>query len=254
MEFRVTVRDIHNGQYGCTDEDNTIITTVATAGPFLVTSQNSGGSWAEGSMQTITWNVANTTASPVSCANVKISLSYDGGFTYPAVLLASTPNDGSADVQVPPGTTADGRIMVSAVGNIFFDINNQDITIVPGVPNFTISLNPNMINECNDGTVQTTVTVGSFMGFNNPVTLSLLNPPPGAGIAFIPSVVVPGNTSTLTISNLTGLFGNYTPVVRGSSTTGNIDVSFPLTLTTPAPAPAVEAAPPTEPTQPPRAP
>lgn len=240
MEFRVTVRDIHNGQYGCTDEDNTIITTVATAGPFVVTSQNTGASWAEGSEQTITWNVANTTASPVSCANVKISLSYDGGFTYPEVLLANTPNDGSAEVTIPAGTTAAGRIMVSAVGNIFFDINNQHITITPGLPNFTLSINPEQIDECNEGSVETVVSVGSFMGFSDVVNLTLLNAPPGASVTFIPSVVIPGGTSTLTISNIGNLFGTYMPVIRGNSSTGDIDVPFPVTLTTPAAAPALQ--------------
>ena len=42
MEFKVVVRDFYNSMYGCTDEDNTIITTTATSGPFTVTSQNPG--------------------------------------------------------------------------------------------------------------------------------------------------------------------------------------------------------------------
>ena len=41
----------------------------------------------------MTWNVANTTAAPVSTANVEIALSVDGGYTFPYILAASTPND-----------------------------------------------------------------------------------------------------------------------------------------------------------------
>ena len=229
MEFRVTVRD-YNGLYGCTDEDNMTVTTAASAGPFTVTSQNSGATWLEGSNQTITWNVANTTASPVNCSHVEIRLSYDGGFTYPVLVASSEPNDGSATIVVPAGTTTDARVMVKALNNIFFDINNSDITIEQGLPNFVMELNPSSVTECNDGTVQTTVMVGSIMGFDDPVTLTLLNPPPGAVAVFVPQIVAPGNSSALTITNLSGLSGSYTPIVKGSSTTGDQNVNFPITL------------------------
>lgn len=242
MEFRVTVRDKYDETYGCTDEDNTIITVSATSGPFTVTSQNTGATWLEQTTQTITWNVANTTASPVSCANVEIRLSYDGGFTYPTVLAESTPNDGSHTVTIPVGTTSAARVMVKAVDNIFFDINNANITIDPGVPNFTLALTPPSVAECNDGSVETTVNVGSFMGFSNPVSLTVNNLPPGASASFNPAVVLPGNTSTLTISNLGSLFGSYIPVVRGTSTAGSKDLNFPVTLLMPpASAPALVA-------------
>ncbi|MEO6131547.1 MAG: zinc-dependent metalloprotease family protein, partial [Saprospiraceae bacterium] len=229
MNFRMTVRDYHTIA-GCTKEDNIIVTSVAAAGPFTVTSQNASTSWTEGSNQTITWNVANTTAAPVSCANVDIRLSVDGGFTYPTALSLNEPNDGSAIVAIPAGTTSLGRVMVKASNNIFFDINNVNITIAAGLPNFTISLNPSSLTKCNDGTAQTTVIVGQFMGFNDPVTLTLLNAPPGANISFLPPVVIPGNNSTLTLTNLLPLSGTFTPTVRGTSSTGNKDAIFTLTL------------------------
>ncbi len=128
MTFRMTVRDYHNVA-GCTDEDDVVVTTNSNAGPFIITSQNTGATWYEGTLQTITWNVANTTASPVSCANVDIRLSYDGGFTYPGVLSLNETNDGSAVVTIPVGLTSTGRVMVKGSNNIFFDINNQNITL-----------------------------------------------------------------------------------------------------------------------------
>ncbi len=233
MEFRVTVRDLYDGTFGCTGEDNVIITTTATSGPFTVTSQNTTTVWLEGEDRTITWNVANTTASPVNCSHVDIKLSYDGGYTYPVTLSANETNDGSATVSIPPGTTTQGRIMVIASNNVFFDINNAHITINPGLPNFTMALEPAVLVECNQGSVMTTVEVGQFMGFTDPVTLSILNLPPGANAQFVPQVVIPGSTSTLTISNLSGLFGTYIPVVRGTSTTGPKDVNFSITLLAP---------------------
>jgi hypothetical protein len=65
-------------------------------------------------------SVANTNASPVSCANVNILISTNGGATY-TVLLANTPNDGSQAITVPntPSTTC--RIMVICSNGYFFD-------------------------------------------------------------------------------------------------------------------------------------
>jgi hypothetical protein len=135
LKFRLTVRDnspysstapIKVGQSQFTDMT---VTVSSASGPFAVTAPNTAVSWAGGSTQTITWSVASTTATPVSCANVKISLSTDGGLTFPTVLAASTPNDGTEALVIPttPSTTA--RIKVEAVGNIFFDISNTNFTI-----------------------------------------------------------------------------------------------------------------------------
>jgi hypothetical protein len=93
---------------GQTQFDDIAVTVTNTSGPFQITSPNTSVIWAGGSAQTITWDVANTTAAPVSCANVKISLSTDGGITFTTTLLASTPNDGTQSVTLPalPTTSA----------------------------------------------------------------------------------------------------------------------------------------------------
>ncbi len=137
LNFRLTVRD--NAPYsstapvsvGQTQFDDMVVTVSNTSGPFVVTAPNTAVSWAGNSTQTITWSVANTTAAPVSCANVMISISTNGGTTF-STLVASTPNDGSQAVTIPntPSTTA--RIKVEAVGNIFFDISNTNFTITAG--------------------------------------------------------------------------------------------------------------------------
>ena len=75
----------------------------------------------------MTWDVASTDAAPVSAANVKISLSTDGGHTYPFVLAASTPNDGSQTVIVPNVATTQARVKIEAVGNVFFDVSNAEL-------------------------------------------------------------------------------------------------------------------------------
>jgi len=135
LNFRLTVRD--NAPYsstapvsvGQTQFADMVVTVTNTSGPFAVSAPNTAVSWAGNSTQTVTWSVANTTATPVSCANVKISLSTDGGQTFPTVLLASTPNDGSQALVIPNTPTTTARIKVQAVGNIFFDISNTNFTI-----------------------------------------------------------------------------------------------------------------------------
>ena len=56
-------------------------------------------------------------AAPVNAANVKISLSTDGGETYPTTILASTPNDGSESVTVYGRATRRARIRIVSLSN-----------------------------------------------------------------------------------------------------------------------------------------
>jgi hypothetical protein len=135
LHFRFTARD---GRGGTNSADTTLL-LANTAGPFLVTSPNTAVTYKGNSTQTVTWNPANTDIAPVSTANVKISLSTDGGYTYPDVLATSTANDGSEPVTLPNVSTTKARVKVEAVNNIFFDLSNADFTI-QGVPDVTNSL------------------------------------------------------------------------------------------------------------------
>ncbi|MDN3694626.1 M12 family metallo-peptidase [Chryseobacterium tructae] len=137
MEFRLTVRD-NNAGCGGVANDDAIITVDGNSGPFKVTAPNTAVTWTANSTQTITWDVANTTAAPVNCSNVSILLSTDGGLTYPTTLVASTPNDGSESITIPDINTTTARIMVVGAGNVFFNIN---------LINFTISKDVLAVNE-----------------------------------------------------------------------------------------------------------
>ncbi len=125
LNFKLTARDGSGGVNSATTQ----LVLAPGAGPFLVTAPNAAGTLNGASMQTVTWAVANTNAAPVNAANVKISLSTDGGSTYPVVLAASTPNDGSQAVMLPNTATSMARVKVEAVGNVFFDISNANFTI-----------------------------------------------------------------------------------------------------------------------------
>lgn len=153
LNFAFVVRDndINGGQ---TADDLMKVTVASGAGPFAVTSQNANGIiWNEGSTQTITWNVANTTASPVSTQNVDIFLSKDMGFTYPITLATGVPNNGSANVIIPTGSaTTTARVMVRGAGNIFYAINSKNVQIdisngINELNSDNISVYPNPTND-----------------------------------------------------------------------------------------------------------
>lgn len=154
LNFRLTVRDNRAGGGAVADTSTSVIVD-SRAGPFMVKSFNAPGTAVVGgSTQTVTWDVARTglfeadTPGPdpdgVDIENVQILYSTDGGTvpdgtlgdgvsTFDTVLLASTPNDGSAEVVIPDVVTKRGRIMVMAIGSTFFDVNNADVEVTPGV-------------------------------------------------------------------------------------------------------------------------
>ncbi|MEJ5106953.1 reprolysin-like metallopeptidase [Chryseobacterium sp. MYb328] len=130
LNFRFTTRDNKAGGSG-NNSDDAVITVNSTAGPFAVTSQNSATTYTGGSSQTVTWDVAGTTANGVNTANVDILWSTDSGNTW-TTLLSATPNDGSQAVTIPNASTTTGRLMVKGSNHIFFDVNNANISVNAG--------------------------------------------------------------------------------------------------------------------------
>lgn len=131
MNFQVVVRDNRSGGGGLVTATSAV-TIDSASGPFVVTAPNTAVNVVGGSSLNVTWNVAGTSAAPVSAANVKVSLSTDGGNTFPTVLAASAPNNGSTTVTLPNTATTTARIKVEAVGNIFFDISDANFTVTAG--------------------------------------------------------------------------------------------------------------------------
>ncbi len=132
MRWRVTIRDNAAGGAGVNSGETTL-TVVDTGSPFRVTAPNAPGASFSGQVN-VSWDVAGTTSAPINCNAVRILLSTDGGFTFPTILAASLPNSGSAQVALPNINTTTARIKVEAVGNVFFDISDNDFAIVPSGP------------------------------------------------------------------------------------------------------------------------
>jgi len=128
--MRLTARDF-NANAGGVSCAEMALTVDEDAGPFVVSVANDPNiAYQSGENVTVTWDVNNTDVSPINCSNVEILFSSDGGMTYPITLAASTDNDGSHLVAMPANGTSQGRIKVKAINNYFFDINDEDITII----------------------------------------------------------------------------------------------------------------------------
>lgn len=184
LHFRLTARDNRVGGGGVNSAFYEIYVTTE-AGPFLVTAPNEALSWLAGETQTVTWDVANTTAAPVSCSDVSVDLSLDGGYTYPISLLATTPNDGSEDITVPGIPTTTARVRVACLTNIFFDISNADFTIL--APDLSIAM-----------THTGELLAGQPVTFT--VTVSNVGGGPSAGVITVSDTLPTG----LTASSLSG--------------------------------------------------
>ena len=163
LTFKMTVRDILNGNGCVTFPDDTIhidAKATSTFKGFSVTSQNTTGlSYTGGTAQTVTWDNVGSNAAPVSCANVIIYMSVDGGNTWPYT-VGTFPNTGTASVTVPnpTSTTPKGRFKVKGSGNIFFNVNKDNFTVVnnPSLPSgistvtaqqFNVNVYPNPATE-----------------------------------------------------------------------------------------------------------
>ena len=227
LNFRLTARDGKGG----VNSAATVLTLATAAGPFLVTSPNTAVVYKGGSTQTVTWNVAGTDVAPVSTSSVKITLSADGGNTFPYVLAASTANDGSETVSLPNIGTTQARVKIEAVGNIFFDVSNSNFTVqaLPVVTNdapaggafvqYSDALAPAVTISATDADTAGSALTASATGL--PAGLSLAVASTGA------------NARTWTVAgNVSGAPGTYNVVVTVTDdTAGTATTSFTIVVT-----------------------
>jgi len=131
LHFTLTGRDNAAAGSAQTYTDNMIVTVASFAGPFAITSHvNDGVSWWQGLSETVTWSVNNTNTLQGSTA-VNIKLSTDGGVTFPIVLAANTPNDGSETIVLPTSvpSSKNCRILIEPTANIYYAINSKPFAV-----------------------------------------------------------------------------------------------------------------------------
>ncbi|WP_233513769.1 M12 family metallo-peptidase [Micromonospora craterilacus] len=235
MHFKLTARDGRLGGGGIGSADVAVV-LAPNAGPFLVTSQGSAAVLDGASTQSVTWDVAGTDVAPVNVGQVRITLSADGGETFPHVLAESTPNTGSATVTLPNVATERARIRIEAVGNIFFDVNDAEFTIraVPVVTNdapaggasvqYSDALSPTVTVTATDADTAGAALTASAVGL--PAGLALtLSDTSGAD-------TLPGTRSWTVTGTTVAAPGDYPVTVTVSDGTGlAASTSFAITVT-----------------------
>lgn len=242
MSFIVTIRDNGAAGYGCTVQDQTDITVVASAG-FAVNAPNGGEVWNSGQSETVSWDVAGTgNGTAVDCEMVDVVLSTDGGITFDQ-LLATVPNTGTAVITAPAITETDARIMIRCNGNIFFDVGDADFSIEQTDYNYTVTAGT--ATACNGAAgADFTFELESLQGYTGTISYTALNLPAGAGSAFNPaSATLAAGASqavTLTVNNLSGITpGEYTFQVETDDGVSIKSEDFVLTIQDPLSAPVL---------------
>jgi hypothetical protein len=213
MHFRLSARDQFPTGGGYAFDDVTL-TLSASAGPFLVTSRGTAGSPVDaGTTENVVWDVAGTNSATYA-TNVKLTLSIDGGETFPYVLAASTANDGTEQVTWPNVTTTKARVKVEAVGNYFYDVNNADFTI-NGPVTVTTPGNPSV--QYSDPIAATTVFNASSPNEDGDQLTAVVTG-------------LPGVTATRTTASADGVRpGTASFTLTGPVTSG--PGTYPMTLT-----------------------
>ncbi len=190
-----------------------------------------GITWQGFNFETITWNVANTTASPISASTVDIFLSLDNGQNYDIQLADDVANNGSFTTQVPNIETSIARIMVINSGGTFFDISNNSFDIEVVESGFFFMAEELETTVCQDFPAVLNFSIQEIGMFDGDITLQTTESPVDSDLLFSTETAVVGESFSLTLSDLQNVEpGIYTVTVVGVSDDLTNDVSVQLTV------------------------
>ncbi len=229
MNFALTVRD-NSTEGGQVASDEVSVRVSNAAGPFVVTSQAASETYSAGSIQTVTWDVANTDSPPVNAQFVQIFLSIDGGVTYPFELSEKAANDGSHEVLLPGNATTTARIMVKGRNNVFFGVNSGNFTIEESP--VVLQFEDLAFDVCQPADEVIPFVYQTYGGFNEEVTFSALGLPGALTASFAPGTATANGTPVdLTISNTTSVAeGSYPIQVRATAPSFTQEITIVLNV------------------------
>lgn len=155
LHYAVSVRDNNPNRPLNISAENTV--TVGNDGPFKFKGLSNSSVMYNNASNTISWDVANTNLAPYNAANVKIEYSTDliNGSAW-VELTASTPNDGSFDIQMPAALQGNIKLKISAVGNVFYAVSP---TITVGSAPASVNNAPTGIAAFDNDILKTSATV-----------------------------------------------------------------------------------------------
>ena len=124
VNFVATVRDGKGG----VQVDTKKLRLVGTGRPFAVTSHRYSQTLRADEKTTVSWDVAGTDGSPISCSKVDISFIEPNGNSFH---LVTTANDGEERITIPDNAPrmSRARLMVACSNNIFFNVSRGDLIV-----------------------------------------------------------------------------------------------------------------------------
>lgn len=229
FNFAFTVRD-NNTEGGQVSSDIVSVHVSNNAGPFQVLSQSSNVNYEAGSVQEVTWDVANTNTTPVNAQRVSLYLSVDGGVTFPFLLADDIPNSGTHNVLIPGQATTQARIMVKASDNVFFAVNSSNFTITAS--EVVLNFSDLDFEVCQPDDLIVPFVYETYLGFAEPSTFNVMGMPLGLTANISPTSATANNTAvSITFSNTDAVaIGDYPLLITSSSASVNKQVEINLSI------------------------
>ena len=199
LNFGFTARDNAIGGGGVALKTMTV-SVVDTDGAFRVTSPLAGLMYLVNEGHTVSWNVAGTNLAPMLADKVTITLSVDGGLSFPYTLASDVENDGSHVVVMPDFVTTDARVRIQPNNNnIFYAINNQGFTLTR--KDIIVSTEQYDYTVCSAQSTVASLTYRTSTEYTDTAVLSASNLPTALSVGFSPkSVSIDGTVITATLA------------------------------------------------------
>lgn len=214
LKFGLSIRD--NSNKRGVFLDTVSVNVVNETSAFSIKNDLSNKLFKGGEILEVSWEVGNTDKNPINTKYVKISMSNDGGLTFPFILSERAINDGLEKVIIPNFNTNKARIKIAALENIYFALNKNDFSI-EATPLVLISSTTNpSIFTCQDYNLSFEIEQQIDSENNSSTYLSGENIPEGFDLNFSSSELTGNAKTTINIvvdSDVTG--GKYPVTIKG---------------------------------------